>query len=64
MKNYPGIFSRTPEPTYMARCRGLTKETVMALFDKYESILDGSKFTTEKINNLDESGLSAVYKAF
>lgn len=62
MKNHPEISLRTPEPTSMARCKGFNKETVMAFFNKYESILDEGQFTAEKIYNMDETGLSTVHK--
>ncbi|CAH2087173.1 unnamed protein product [Euphydryas editha] len=62
MKNHPEISLRTPEATSVARCKGFNKETVMAFFDKYESLLDMSQFTADKIYNMDETCLSTVHK--
>lgn len=62
IKNHPEISLRSPEATSMARCKGFNKETVMAFFDKYESILDEGQFTADKIFNMDETGLNTVHK--
>ncbi|CAH2096960.1 unnamed protein product [Euphydryas editha] len=62
MKNHPEISLRTPEATSVARCKGFNKETVMAFFDKYESLLDMGQFTADKIYNMDETCLSTVHK--
>lgn len=44
-----GISLRTSEQRSMAHCKRLNKETIMAFFDKYESILDVGQSTTEKM---------------
>lgn len=36
MKDHPAISLRTLGSTYMARCKGFTKEVLMEFFDRYE----------------------------
>lgn len=62
MKEHPILSLRVPEPTSMARRKGFNKERVNEFFDKYEEILEKSKFTADKVYNVDETALSTVHK--
>lgn len=46
----------------MARCKRFNKKPVMAFFGQYGSILNVGQFIAENIYNIDETGLTTVYK--
>jgi len=59
---HPELAIRTPEPTSLGRAVGFNKPSVQKFFDIYKSELTKDTYTSDRIFNMDESGVTAVHR--
>ncbi|KAJ4436413.1 hypothetical protein ANN_19046 [Periplaneta americana] len=62
MRRHPELNLRQPESTSFARAKGFNKEKVSYFFDTLQKIVDENQLDSTEVSNVDETGLSTVYK--
>jgi predicted RNA binding protein with dsRBD fold (UPF0201 family) len=61
IKRHQNLSLRRPEATSLARATAFSKKNVELFFTKYTELLLRFNFTSDRIYNVDESGLSTVH---
>ncbi|KAG5874311.1 hypothetical protein JTB14_019060 [Gonioctena quinquepunctata] len=59
-KRHPEIALRSPEATSLARARGFNRQSVAKFFKLLKDITDKQNYTSHRIINVDETGLSTT----
>ena len=62
LSRHPELVIQSPEPTSLGRAVGFNKPSVQKFFDLYRDELSKDNYSSDRVFNMDESGVTVVHR--